>query len=69
MRTFLALIVVVYLVGVGVVLSPAVAGKWNGAPASELASTVVQSLPNALAWPAAAFRTITGRGSSAPAST
>ncbi|MGD0188881.1 MAG: hypothetical protein ABSC25_27070 [Roseiarcus sp.] len=62
MRTLIALIVIVYLVGVGVVLSPTVRDKWSSVPASELAASLVQALPNALAWPMTAYRSLTGHG-------
>ncbi|MGD0641833.1 MAG: hypothetical protein ABSC22_13885 [Roseiarcus sp.] len=62
MRMLIAVIVIVYLVGVGVALSPTVRDKWSSVPASELAASVVQELPSALAWPAAAYRSLTGRG-------
>ena len=58
MRILISLIVVVYLVGVGVVLSPIIREKWNSAPASELTSSVAQSLPSALAWPARIYRSV-----------
>jgi hypothetical protein len=60
MRAIIALIVIIYLVGVGVVLAPTVQGKWNSAPASELATSVWQALPDALAWPVKAYRSVTG---------
>ena len=50
MRAVIALIVIIYLVGVGVVLSPTIQAKWNGASASNLAASIGQALPNALAW-------------------
>jgi hypothetical protein len=62
MRAILALVVIVYLVGVGVVLAPTVQAKWNSAPASELAASVGQALPNALAWPAGVYRSLIGHG-------
>jgi hypothetical protein len=62
MRAIIALIVIVYLVGVGVVLAPTIQAKWNGASASDLATGVGQALPTALAWPAGVYRSITGRG-------
>ncbi len=62
MRTLIALIVIVYLVGVGVVLSPTVRDKWSSVPASELTASLVQALPGALAWPVTAFHSLTGRG-------
>jgi hypothetical protein len=62
MRAIIALIVIVYLVGVGVVLAPTIQAKWNGASASDLATSIAQALPNALAWPAGVYRSMTGRG-------
>jgi hypothetical protein len=62
MRALIALIVIVYLVGVGVVLSPTVRDKWSSATASDLASSVGQDLPFALAWPARVYRTVADRG-------
>jgi hypothetical protein len=59
MRTLVALIVIVYLVGVGVVLSPTIRAQWNTGTASELSASVMQALPDALAWPAAAYRSVT----------
>ncbi|MGO9741200.1 MAG: hypothetical protein ACLPN5_06740 [Roseiarcus sp.] len=62
MRALMALIVIVYLVGVGVVLAPAIQSKWSSASASDLATGVGQALPNALAWPVRAYHSITGKG-------
>ena len=59
MRGIISLLVIVYLVGVGVALAPTVQSKWTTGTAAELASSVVDALPDALAWPARAFRTIT----------
>jgi hypothetical protein len=60
MRLVLALIIIIYLVGVGVVLSPAVRSTWNTEPASALAQSVAEALPDALAWPVRAARSATG---------
>jgi hypothetical protein len=60
MRLLLAILLIVYLVGVGVVLSPTVRSTWSSAPASTLAESVAQALPNALAWPARAAREVSG---------
>ena len=60
MRLLLALIVIIYLVGVGVVLSPTVRSTWDSATASVLAQSVAQELPNALAWPVRAARAFAG---------
>lgn len=62
MQLLLSLIVIIYLVGVGVVLSPTVRSTWNTEPASEVASSVAQELPNALAWPMRAARSVAGSG-------
>ena len=60
MRLLLALIVIIYLVGVGVVLSPIIRSTWNTEPASVLADHVVQALPDALTWPMKAARAFAG---------
>jgi hypothetical protein len=60
MRLLLALIVIIYLIGVGVVLSPTVRSTWNSEPASVLADRVVKALPEAFAWPVRAVRVFTG---------
>ena len=60
MRLLLALIIIVYLVGVGVVLSPVVRQTWNTEPASVVAGDIAQALPDALAWPVRAAHAVTG---------
>jgi hypothetical protein len=62
MRALIALIVIIYLVGVGVALSPTIQAKWNSASASDLAASVAQALPDAVAWPARAYHSMTDRG-------
>jgi hypothetical protein len=62
MRGLIALIVVVYLVGVGVALAPTVQSKWNTASAAQFANDVGQDLPFALAWPARVYQSITRQG-------
>ena len=61
MRLIIALIVIVYLVGVGVVLAPTIQAKWSSVPASELTASVVEALPNALAWPVRVYHSVAGR--------
>ncbi|RBP08579.1 hypothetical protein DFR50_12561 [Roseiarcus fermentans] len=51
MRLVLAIVVIVYLVGVGVALAPIVEGAWNSGTAAAFAETVGRALPEALAWP------------------
>jgi hypothetical protein len=58
MRLLIALIVIIYLVGVGVVLSPTIQGRWSSASGSDLTTGVAEALPDALAWPAKAFRSM-----------
>ena len=62
MRAVMALIVIVYLVGVGVVLSPVIQAEWSSGPASNLAASIGQALPNALAWPAGIYHSMTDHG-------
>jgi hypothetical protein len=62
MRAVIALIVIVYLVGVGVVLSPIFQAEWNSGSASNLAASIGQALPNALAWPAGVYHSMTDHG-------
>jgi hypothetical protein len=62
MRALIALLVVVYLVGVGVVLAPTVNAKWNTGSTSQFVASVATEMPTALAWPAAVYRNTTERG-------
>jgi len=62
LRGLIALIAVVYFVGVGVALSPTIQAKWKSASAAELAAGVGEALPNAAAWPARAYRRMTDHG-------
>ena len=61
MRAFIALVVIVYLIGVGVAIAPTIQGKWSSATAAELTSSVGQSLPGALAWPMTVYHNMTGK--------
>jgi hypothetical protein len=56
MRLIAAIIVVVYLVGVGVALSPAIRHKWDTATAADLTRSIALELPYALKWPVRFFR-------------
>ena len=62
MRGLIALIVIVYFIGVGVALAPTIRANWSSATAAEFAARVAQDLPYALAWPAWVFRSISHRG-------
>jgi hypothetical protein len=59
MRSVIALIVIIYLIGVGVALSPTIQAKWSSASAADLTASVAQELPSAFAWPARAYHGIT----------
>ncbi len=56
------LIVIIYLVGVGVVLSPVVEANWSGASANTLVTSVGEALPDALAWPVRFYNRFADRG-------
>ena len=58
MRLLITLLVIVYFVGVGVVLAPTIKENWSTGTASQFAESVAKELPRALAWPAAAYRSI-----------
>jgi hypothetical protein len=62
LRGLIALIVIVYLVGIGVALAPTIQANWSTATAAEFTSRVGRDLPYALAWPAWVFRGIANRG-------
>jgi hypothetical protein len=62
MRAIIALIVIIYIVGVGVALSPTIETKWGDGTASNFASGVAEALPGAVAWPARAYHSIADRG-------
>ena len=62
MRALIVSIVIVYLVGVGVALSPTIWAKWSTAPASDLAASVGQDVPYALTWPARVYHSMTDHG-------
>jgi hypothetical protein len=62
MHGLVALIAIIYLLGVGVVPAPTVQAKWTSAPASDFAASVGQDLPSALAWPAWVYRSMIDRG-------
>jgi hypothetical protein len=66
MRTFIALVVIVYLVGVGVVLAPTFSTKWNSATAADLFAGVWGELPAALAWPVATYHRMMDAPAAAP---
>jgi hypothetical protein len=62
MRLLIALLVIIYLVGIGVVLAPTIQGNWSTTSASQLVGSVATELPRALSWPATVYRSIAKRG-------
>jgi hypothetical protein len=61
-RLLIAIILIVYFIGVGVELAPTFQTGWSTLPASELSANVLHALPDALAWPAKVYRSFTSRG-------
>jgi hypothetical protein len=66
MRTLIALVVIIYLVGVGVVLAPTISTKWNTATAADLFASVWSELPGGLAWPVSTYHRFMGTSPAAP---
>ena len=62
MNALISLIVIIYLVGVGVALSPVIEAKWSSASAQDLSASVGAALPDALAWPVRFYHRMADRG-------
>jgi hypothetical protein len=62
MRRLLSLLMIVYVIGVAVQISPIVREQWDSVPASQLVASVADQLPEAVSWPARAYRSVHGRG-------
>ena len=62
MQTLIAIAIVIYLIGVGVVLAPTIQTNWNNDTAAGFAASVGHELPYALVWPANVYRSLNGRG-------
>ena len=60
MRALIAVVVVSYLVGVGVVLAPVFSANWNTGTPSQMFGSFAQEMPRALAWPVTAYHGIAG---------
>jgi hypothetical protein len=56
MRVLIAILVAVYLVGVGVELAPTIEANWNSDTASQFFASVTAEMPRALSWPATVYR-------------
>jgi hypothetical protein len=68
MRLLIAVVVIIYLIGIGVSLSPTIRAKWNTATASDLTARVMLELPHALTWPARVYRSFAGEPPTSPSS-
>ena len=62
MRAIIALLAIIYIVGVGVALSPTIEARWRSGTAPDFVTGVAQALPGAVAWPARAYRSIADHG-------
>jgi hypothetical protein len=62
MRSLIALLLIVYILGIGVALSPTLRAKWGSASASDLATSIAEALPGAVAWPVTLYHSLTGHG-------
>jgi Flp pilus assembly pilin Flp len=56
----IALLAIAYLVGIGVTLAPTIKANWSAVTASQFTEKLAAELPKALAWPATAYRSISG---------
>jgi hypothetical protein len=61
MGGIIALLVIIYLIGIGVVLAPTVQAEWNTGTASEFSGRILQELPVAAAWPVALYHRMMDR--------
>ena len=61
MNMLISLVLIVYLVGVGVALSPVIEDKWSASSAQDLTGSVVRALPDALTWPVNLYHRVTDR--------
>jgi hypothetical protein len=59
-RVIIATLLIVYLIGVGVELAPSVWSGWSTGNGSRMVNNMIGALPDALAWPASAYRGIAG---------
>ena len=62
MRITLSLLAIVYLIGVAVYLAPSIWAGWSSSNAGMMVENISSDLPQALAWPVSAFRSISGTG-------
>ena len=62
MRVVIATLLIVYLIGVGVDLAPAIWSGWSSGNGAIMLGNMTRTLPDALAWPVSAYRSISGTG-------
>ncbi len=58
MRTFIEILLVFYLAGVGVVLAPTLKASWSNGSASRCVGNAATELQRAFSWPAIVYRNI-----------
>jgi hypothetical protein len=66
-RSLVGIILIVYLIGVGVELSPIFRTGWYSSTAAELSVNLLNAIPDAFAWPVHVYRKLTGTPSPTPA--
>jgi hypothetical protein len=59
-RVVIAILLIVYLIGVGVELAPSVWSGWSTGNSSLMLGAITRRLPEALAWPVLFYRSIAG---------
>jgi hypothetical protein len=62
MRFVVAILLIVYLIGVGVVLAPTIRANWSSASTEVFFGSIANDMPRALEWPALVYRHAVDRG-------
>ncbi len=60
MRVVIAILLIIYVIGVGVELAPSVWSGWSTGNGSLMLGAITRALPEALAWPVLVYRSIMG---------
>lgn len=61
MMRLIFVVLLIYVVGIGVQLTPTVREGWNSMTAAQLLDRTAEELPNAAAWPMRAYESLTGQ--------
>jgi hypothetical protein len=62
MRWLFSSLMIVYLTGVAVQISPIVSEQWDSVPASRLVASVAGEMPVAVSWPVRAYESLRAKG-------